>query len=293
MLPIEVNKDTRLYGLLGYPIGHSLSPAIQNAAFAAAGMNKAYFLMEVKPENLGAAVQGMKALPFGGGNVTIPHKVEVMRYLDEISDAARLIGAVNVIRIEDGKARGFNTDGSGFFRSFQAEAGIEPEGRVFFLHGAGGAARAVAVEAVLRGVKKLYLCNRTFEKAEKLAREINEKLRPCVIPLHQEHAEMAEAMADTEVVVNSTSLGMHPKIDELSLDPGLLHPRLVVCDCVYNPERTRLLQEAAALGCRTVTGVGMLLNQGVESFELWTGTAAPVAVMLEALRNALDKLNHK
>jgi shikimate dehydrogenase len=290
VLPIEVNKNTRLYGLLGYPIGHSLSPAIQNAGFAALGMNKAYFLMEVRPENLGAAVQGMKVLPFGGGNVTIPHKVEVMRYLDEISDAARLIGAVNVIRIEDGRALGFNTDGSGFFRSFRAEAGITPEGRVFFLNGAGGAARAVAVEAVLRGAKKLYLCNRTFEKAEALARDINEKLRPCVIPLHQEQAEMEEAMADTEVVVNTTSLGMHPRTDELSLDPGLLNPRIIVCDCVYNPERTRLLREAAALGCRTVTGVGMLLNQGVESFELWTGAAAPVAVMLEALRNALDKL---
>lgn len=289
MLDIEVNKHTLLYGLLGYPLGHSFSPAMHNAAFAHLRLNKAYFLLEVSAEDLGTAIAGMKVLHFGGGNVSIPHKVEVMKYLDEISQSAALIGAVNVLKFEDGKVKGFNTDGSGFFRSFVTEMETSPEGKVFFINGAGGASRAITVEAVLRGAEKVYICNRTYAKAEAMAGEINARIRPCAVPLHLDAAEAAQAMPDVDVFINTTNIGMHPKVDDLSFDVKLLRPGIIVCDAIYNPGRTRLLQEAAALGCRTMSGVNMLINQGAESFQIWTGLTPPIDVMGNVVRAALAK----
>jgi shikimate dehydrogenase len=289
MLNIEVNKHTLLYGLLGYPLGHSFSPPMHNAAFAHLGLNKAYFLLEVSAEDLGVAVAGMKKLHFGGGNVSIPHKVEVMKYLDEISESAALIGAVNVLKIEDGKVKGFNTDGSGFFRSFETELGASPAGKVFFINGAGGASRAITMEAVLRGAKKVYICNRTYAKAGSMADEINARIRPCAVPLHLDAGETAQAMRDVDVFINTTNIGMYPKVDDLSFDVKLLRPGIIVCDAIYNPGMTRLLQEASALGCQTMSGVNMLINQGAESFQIWTGLTPPIDVMGNVIRSALAK----
>jgi shikimate dehydrogenase len=289
MLHIEVNKDTMLYGLFGYPLGHSFSPAMQNAAFAHLGLNKAYFLLEVSAEDLGVAVAGMKKLHFGGGNVSIPHKVEIMKYLDEISESAALIGAVNVLKIEDGKVKGFNTDGSGFFRSFETELGVKPEGKVFFINGAGGASRAITMEAVLRGAKKVYICNRTFSKAGSMADEINARVRPCAVALHLDAAEIAQAMQDVDVFINTTNIGMSPKVDDLSFDVKLLRPEVIVCDAIYNPGMTRLLREASALGCQTMSGVNMLINQGAESFQIWTALEPPINVMGNVVLAALAK----
>ncbi len=260
---------------------------MHNAAFAAVGINAAYFILEVKPEDIGVAVEGMKKLPFGGGNVTIPDKVAIIQYLDEISEAARLIGAVNVIKFEDGKVKGYNTDGSGFFRAFGTELKEDPEGKTFFVYGAGGASRAICVEAVLRGAKKLYICNRTYEKAESIASDINKKIRRCAFALRSDHNEMAEALKDAEIIVNCTNIGMFPKVEELSIDPSLLRSNMIVCDVIYNPDETRLLAEATRLGCRTMSGINMLINQGIESFQIWTGQEPPADVMREAVKNAL------
>ena len=143
MLDINIDRNTVLYGVLGYPLGHSFSPPMQNAVFSATGINAAFFLLEVAPEDLGKAMEGMKVLPFGGGSVTIPHKVAVMQCLDEISESAHLIGAVNAIKIQDGKIKGYNTDGSGFFRAFNTEMGTTAEGKTFLINGAGGTARTI------------------------------------------------------------------------------------------------------------------------------------------------------
>ncbi len=286
---IEINVKTVLYALLGCPLGHSLSVHMYNAAFEHMGLNKIYFLTEVKPEDLGVAIEGMKKLHFGGGNVTIPNKVEIMKYLDEISEEARLIGAVNVFKIENGKSKGSNTDGSGFFRSFEKDAGTTADGKVFFVNGAGGASRAVTVEAVLRGAQKVYICNRTVAKAEALANDINTKIRPCAIPLPREREKIAAAMEDTDVVINTTSIGMYPRVDDLSLDVSLLNPNIIVCDVIYNPERTKLIQEVEKLGCKTVTGVNMFICQGVESFKIWTDMDPPIDIMGNVVRAALAK----
>ncbi len=289
MLDVTIDRDTKLFGILGYPLGHSFSPPMQNAAFAATGVNAAFFLLEVKPEDLDVALAGMKILPFGGASVTIPNKVAIIEHLDEISEAARLIGAVNVIKFEDGKVKGYNTDGSGFFRAFQTELGEEPKGKTFFVNGAGGASRAICVEAVLRGAKKLYIYNRTLSRAEVIAGDINGKIRDCAAVVAQKPEAMAEALAEAEVFINTTSVGMYPKVEELSFDVSLLRGEMIVCDAVYNPERTQLLWKAAELGCRTMSGVRMLINQGAEAYAIWTEREPPTEIMSDVICRILKQ----
>lgn len=280
-----ISTKTKLTGLLGYPLGHSMSPVMQNAAFEYCSMNRIYIPVEVKPENLETVVKGISKMNFDGFNVTIPHKIEIMKYLDETDEYARCIGAVNTVKIKDGKLKGYNTDGIGFLRSFEESTKDRIEGKSVFIMGSGGASRAVSMTLALNKAKKMYICNRTFDKASSLADDIKRQTGIQCEAVLFDHEEIKKALQVTDVLINTTSVGMSPNVEESPLDKSFLDNRLTVCDIVYNPRKTRLLKDAEEKGCRVVEGLAMLVYQGAEAFEIWTDVKAPSDVMFEALED--------
>ncbi len=272
---------TKLVLLLGNPLGHSISPAMHNRVFEKLGLDYCYMPVEVSPENLATVFAGLTRMNVAGFNVTIPHKIGIMAYLDELDPVAETIGAVNTICIKDGKTKGYNTDGEGFIRSLEEEAQITVPGKRFFLLGGGGAIRAIAMTLAFRGAEKIFICNRTVTKARQLATEINNKIRHCAEPVEQVFDRQAEALDRCDILVNGTSIGMHPHADELPIDESLLAGHLVVADIVYNPLMTRLLRTAEARSCTIARGLGMLIYQGAAGFKLWTGVDPLIAEMSE------------
>lgn len=277
-----IDSHTILYGVFGDPIRHSKSPIMLNRAFRETGVNSAYAAFHVAPEGLGDAVRGVRALGFRGINVTIPHKVEVMRHLDEIDEGARVIGAVNTIVNEGGRLVGYNTDGIGYVRSLKEETGLDLAGKRVVLLGAGGAARGVGYALAREGVASLSIVNRTAERAVELAAALSGFADCAGAGLDG----AAAAVRDADVVVNTTSAGMHPSVDDVPLDPELLHGGLVVSDLIYNPLKTRFLAEAERRGAVIHGGLGMFIYQGAYAFEYWTGLPAPVAAMRETVLEA-------
>jgi len=271
-------------GILGWPVAHSRSPAMQNAALAALGIAGSYVPFEVKPESLGDAVRGLRALGVDGVNVTLPHKLEVMAFLDEVDPDARAIGAVNTIAREGDRLLGFNTDAPGLVRSLEA-SGVALRGARVVVLGAGGAARAAAVGIARAGAARIFVAARRPEQAETLITELGSVLG-CPSSAGGMDA-LATELAGCDLLVQSTSATLHgnpaaqPFADGLPLDA--LPPGAVVSDLVYQPLRTTVLAAAEARGLRTVDGLGMLLHQGALSFERWTGRQAPVEVMRAAL----------
>ncbi|MEM3031234.1 MAG: shikimate dehydrogenase [Candidatus Micrarchaeia archaeon] len=267
--------------MIGDPIGHSLSPAMHNAAFKKLGIPCTYKAFRVKQGELAAFMQRVRK-EFIGTNVTIPHKIEVMKHLDEIDAKAREVGAVNTVVNRDGRLWGFNTDVYGVEAALRSNK-VRVAGKKVVVIGAGGAGRAV-VAALAAKARELVVTDRNFQKAEELAATAGKHGAAAkAIPLHT----LAVELADAGVLVNASPVGMHPHDDETPVAKNLLHPRLVVFDVVYNPRRTRLLREAASLGCRTVSGDWMLAFQGAKAFELFTGRKAPFQTMLAALRKRL------
>ena len=281
---LVINTETRLTGLIGFPIIQSHSPVMQNAAFQKCKLNKIYIPIEVEPSNLESVVKGISKMNFDGFNITKPYKIEIMKYLDEVDEYARLIGAVNTVKISNGILKGYNTDGTGFLRSFRENAGVEIEGKNVFILGSGGAARAIAITLALNEVKKIYICNRTFEKAASLAADTNKSAASEAVRM--EYHKMKDAINDSHILINTTNVGMLPDIDESSLNENLLNNELIVCDIVYNPMRTKLLRDAEKKGCKIIPGLPMLVYQGVESFEIWTNINAPIDTMFKAAEEA-------
>lgn len=278
-----ISTKTKLVGLLGYPLGHSMSPVMHNAAFENLSLDKIYIPIEVSPENLETVVRGMAKMNFEGFNVTIPHKIEIMKYLDEIDEYAKCIGAVNTVAVHDGRLKGYNTDGMGFLKSYEDSTGTKIDGKNVFILGSGGASRAISITLALKKANKIYICNRTHEKAVSLAEDISKQSGANSVAVKHEYDEMKIAIADCHVLINTTSVGMSPNIDATPLDKTLLNPSLTVCDAVYNPRKTRLLNDAEEMGCKTVEGLAMLVNQGAEAFEIWTGIKAPAELMFKAI----------
>ncbi len=273
-----------LTGLLGWPVAHSRSPSMHNAAFGAAGIVGVYLPLAVPPERLAAAVQGLVALGFRGVNVTIPHKQAVMPLLDELTPAARAIGAVNTILVrEDGRLCGENTDAPGFIADLTEQgvslADVAAEGALIL--GAGGSARAVAFALATAGVP-VTVWARRVEQAQALCDELRPFL-PSAVSL-QVLPPAAPTPGRPALIVNCTPVGMEPQVG-VSPWPShwSLHPGQIVYDLVYNPPYTRLLQQAAAHGARGINGLGMLLHQGALAWELWTGRPAPLSAMRQAL----------
>ena len=278
-----VTGRSKVLGVFGWPVEHSLSPAMHNAAIAALGLHYIYIPYSVPPDSLGPAIRSLSALGIIGVNLTIPHKERVLPFLDEVDPEARAIGAVNTVRNLEGRLVGFNTDGEGFFRPL-AETGFTARGKRAVVLGAGGAARSV-VYRLLREGAIVSVANRTPERAERLAQEIGAAAGGTVDVIDLADAEaMRSALGGAELLVNTTSVGMSPNADaEPPVSPELIHPSLFVYDLIYNPTETRLLTEARRRGAHGLNGVAMLAHQGAAAFELWTGVKPPVDVMVRAV----------
>ena len=281
----EILGTTKLGGLLGSPVSHSISPRMHNDSFEALGLDMVYLCFDVTPEHLPEAVAGLKALGTYGFNLTMPDKEAVIPLLDHLTRAAQLIGAVNTVSCKDGILTGHNTDGAGYMKSIR-EAGIEIKGKEMTLMGCGGAASAIAVQAALDGVQVLHLaCRRSasWPKAVALADKINAQTS-CRADLTdlKDTAAMRQILSRSVLLTNATSAGMGSRSEETPLtDSKLLHEDLTVSDIIYNPRETRLMREAARAGCRTMNGLYMLLWQGEEAFRIWTGKDMPVSLIRE------------
>lgn len=273
-------------GVFGYPVHHSLSPGMHNAAFRELGLDYIYVPFNVHPDRLESAVSGVRALGFVGVNLTIPHKEPVIRFLDWVSPEAAAIGSVNTIHNLDGKLKGYSTDGEGLLRSLEAE-GKSADGSRAVVLGAGGSARAVA-HALATHASDVAVVNRTASRAVDLAVELNAALgSQCIRPIPLESAEARDVVAEADLLVNCTSVGMEPNADAQPVPSDWLHDRLFVYDLVYNPSRTRLLAAAEAAGGRGASGVKMLVFQGAIAFEIWTGRTPPVQTMERAVLEGL------
>ena len=281
---MEINTDTQLCGVLGYPVQHSLSPAIHNAAFQHLGLNYIYLAFPV--EDVPHALQGIRALGnLRGFSVTIPHKVSVMAHLDTIDPTARHIGAVNTIVKSDHTLAGYNTDASGALLALR-HAGIDLAGKRVALIGSGGAARAIAFGLALdTPIRKLTILAIEEDEREILARNLREGTTLPIDDHPLEDSMLESTLAQTQLLIHCTPVGMDPHTGETCVPQRVFHPDLTVMDIVYNPLDTRLLKEAHAAGCATIRGVDMFLHQAVAQFELWTGQPAPIPVMRQVLES--------
>lgn len=276
---------SELVGVLGHPVSENPSIVMQEAAFQHSKLDWRYLTLEVYPQDLETAINGVRAFNMQGVNLTIPHKVEVLKYLDEISPDAQLIGAVNTVRRVGDKLIGENTDGKGFLRALQEDANLSLMGKRIVVLGAGGAARAITVELALAGVAYITVVNRSVERGQTLVALLNDKT-----PAQAQFVAWDKPYNvpdNTDVVINATSIGLEPHVDQKpNLNYNTLTASMVVCDAIPNPPQTLFLKEAQARGAQTLDGLGMLVYQGIIGFKMWTGVDGSVQVMREALSNA-------
>ncbi len=285
----KINGKTKIFGIIGYPVKHTFSPYFHNAAFAALKLNAIYVPFEVAPEKLKDALRGLIALGVCGINVTIPHKEAVVSLLDQLSPEAKGIGTANVILVKNGKTQGHNTDGEGFLVSLRKELKVSPKNKSVFIVGAGGAAKAVVYVLAREGAKSVILVDVLHERAKKLALKIAREFPRCntqSIPYLKSRID--EEALNADILINATPIGMK-KNDPCIVSLKALHKDLSVYDLVYNPSETKLLKEAKKKGLKASNGLGMLLYQGVLSFELFTGKKAPISVMRAALKKAVKR----
>lgn len=281
---MNIKGSTNIVGLIGHPVEHSFSPPMHNAAFEKLGMDYAYVAFDVNPLDLKSAIDGARSLNIKGFNVTIPHKIEVMQFLNEIDEVAGLIGAVNTIDFKN--LKGYNTDGIGAVKAIEEVTRIKNKNIV--VAGAGGASRAISFYLAKYGADSITILNRNIEKAENLSGDI-QKSGLIDNVKSDSILQINDYMTDADILVDTTPIGMHPNIDDKPIvDSGNMHEDLVVFDAVYNPNETVLIKEAISAGAKPVYGIKMLLYQGAESFKIWTGRDAPVDVMENALRQTLN-----
>lgn len=274
-----------IVSVFGQPVAENPTQYMMEAAFRHHGLDWRYLTLEVSPANLGDAVRGMRAMGFRGGNLTIPHKVAVIQHLDGTSEAAGLMGAVNCIVRDGNRLIGENTDGKGFVESLREVT--DPRGKRVVILGAGGAARAIAVEVALAGASDFTIVNRSAGRGEDLVRLLSEKLNVSArfVPWTGDF----DIPAGTDVVINATSIGLFPDVDaRVPLNVETLQSGMVVADVIPNPPKTRLVRDAAARGCKVLDGLGMLVNQGVIGFKLWTGIDPDPSVMRQALEEVFE-----
>ena len=284
-----ISGKTIVCGIIGDPIEHTMSPAMHNTAFQTLGLDYTYVPFRVKSLELKKAIEGIRGLNLRGLNVTIPHKVAVMQFLERIDPLAEKIGAVNTIVNDDGILSGYNTDATGFLQTLH-DKDVDPEDKKVLLLGAGGAARAIG--NVLAGEKaRITILNRRQELswAEDLARLLMRHYGAKVNAGELTPENLQRAIEGVDIVVNSTSLGMSPDDDQTPVPADLLGASLTVFDVVYNPLETRLLREAKTAGAKTISGLEMLVRQGAVAFEKWTGIKAPVDVMRQSALDLLQK----
>jgi len=282
----DINPNTKLCAVIGNPVGHSLSPAIHNRAFQELGLDFVYLAFRV--EDVRSAVSGMRALEnFRGLSVTIPHKLAIIDHLDEIADVDAQIGSINTVVNEDGKLRGFGSDGPGA-RQALVEGGAQVAGQPVLILGSGGAARAIAFDLAHRAApSSLVVLGVIEDELRALVRELREKTAVNATGEILTEDSLEKRIAESRVLIHATPIGMHPREEESLVPPELLHPDLAVMDIVYNPYETRLLVDARDRGIKTVPGIEMFVNQAVLQFEAWTGESAPREVMKQVVLDHL------
>ncbi len=281
---MNIKGSTRVYSIFGHPVNHSLSPLMHNAAFRALHLDCVYVPFDVQPKDFETAARAIRAMGILGVNITIPHKESIIFFLDEISPEASLTGAVNTVKNDDGKLTGYNTDVGGFLRSIKEDLGFHPKGSNVAVIGAGGAARAVLSALCMNEASEIYVINRTFDKAKKLAAEFKKSFKDTQIYAASldDKEEMEKSLSLANLLVNATSVGMKG-IDSVEFPLELLSQRAAVYDLIYDPRETNLVKRVKEMGRRASGGLGMLLYQGAESFNIWTGMEAPIGVMKKAI----------
>jgi shikimate dehydrogenase len=283
---MPANFKAELVACFGQPVAENPTGAMQEAAFAALGLNWRYLTVEVPPEKLRDAILGVRAFGMQGFNLTIPHKVSVIQHLDRIAPDAALIGAVNTVRREGDKLIGENTDGKGFLRGLRTNAGLDPKNKRVAVLGAGGAARAILAELALAGAADLLVVNRSITRGEGVVTDLASRTKARIG--FQPWPATYAVSGDVDILVNATSVGLYPDVDSMPpVDLRAARPDMLVCDVVFNPPETLFLRAARQRGLPVLDGLAMLVYQGVIGFELWTGRKGPTEVMTRALRAAL------
>lgn len=286
-----ISGATSLVGLMGWPVEHSLSPKMHNAAFAKLQLNWSYVPLAVRPPHVHTALKGLEALSFKGVNVTVPHKQAVMRHMDELSKSAKIIGAVNTIHLQNGRFIGYNTDSTGFLNSL-VEADCHPKDMRVAVLGAGGAARAVVFALAWAEAASVVVLNRTAERAAFLVDDLIDAFPSSTLHFAKLSRSSFVALRESfDLVINTTSVGMHPRTASCPWPDEIPMPSTAVyCDLVYNPLETVFLARARAAGARTIDGLGMLIHQGAAAFERWTGQSPPIEIMRQACLQSLPDI---
>ncbi len=285
---MRIDGDTRVVGIIGNPLGHTLSPTIHNAAFDYMGLNWCYVPLSVEEGHLPEAIEGIRAFTFAGFNVTMPFKTEVLPLLDEVALFAKSVGAVNTVLMDKNRLIGYNTDGRGFYTSLTRDFNYEVKGRRVLILGAGGAARSVTVSLALAQVSSITIVNRSPERSRQLADIIGGSAPDVLVATLTPDENYDMVVADSDIIINATPLTTFQGSD-LRVPVALLNRNQLVCDLNYSLYQPPLLQEAEARGAQVMDGKGMLLYQAAAAFEIWTGLEAPVEVMRTALLRALEE----
>ncbi|OPZ87417.1 MAG: Shikimate dehydrogenase [Firmicutes bacterium ADurb.Bin419] len=292
-IDLRVTGKTRLLGLIGNPVEHSISPQLHNSLSLLNGLDLVYIPLKVEKENLEVVVKALKALDFVGFNVTIPYKRDIMKFIDDNTKEAILMGSVNTIKKIEGRLYGYNTDGEGFLRAFKEAAGMGFKGKKVVVIGAGGVARPIAVKIAMDGAEKISIVNRTTQKSVELAEVINENVAEIVQVYNSEDKTLKMAFEESDIIINTTSVGMSPDIDNSPVaDADYFRSGQIVYDVVYNPAKTKLLADAESRGCKTIGGLGMLFYQGINAYEIWTGVKISEE-SLKGIYNSFVKILNK
>ena len=284
---MRISGTTKLTGLIGNPVEHTVSPVLHNSLFMAMNINGIYVPVKAADGSLKVVVNGLKAAGFAGFNITIPYKEAILEYTDEFSEEVKLLGVANTVKIADGKLYAYNTDADGFARAFEEQTGSDFQRKSVCILGAGGTAKALAVKIALKAAERVSIINRTEVKAAELASYVNHVIadKDCTGKESTGKVAFAEvlgsiealrALNECDIIVNTTSVGMYPDIDSSPIEQGFLfHSKQIIYDVIYNPTQTKLLAAAKANGCKTVNGAGMLFYQGLKAFEIFLDTVVP------------------
>lgn len=296
-LDFRITGTTKLTGLIGNPVEHTVSPTLHNTLFHEMGLDGVYLPLKVPEGGLGDAVKGLKASGYTGFNVTIPYKEEILQYIDEVSEEVILFGAANTVKISDGKLYGFNTDADGFMNDFKNQAKASFKGSHVCILGAGGTAKTLAVKIALEGAAEVDIINRSLQNAMELAATINKTMEKAgrsektafAFPAGKEEA--SQKLSDCDIMINTTSVGMYPDIENSPVQKDFIFKsRQMVYDVIYNPSQTKLLERAEECGCKTFNGAGMLFYQGLKAFEIWMDTTVPEKIFANLLKEFLKYL---
>jgi shikimate dehydrogenase len=282
-----VDGKTELYAVIGSRVEHSLSPTIQNAAFRQLNLNCVYMAFSINPNYLSEAVRGLKIIGVKGFNVTMPYKVAIMPLLNRVDALAKRVGAVNTVKNNRGSLVGYNTDGDGFLMALDDE-GVNPQDKKFVVIGAGGAARAITF-SLAKMTEKVVILNRTEDRADELSSALSRFYRKPFRSGKLDSNTLSEELEDCDVLVNATSVGMHPDVTSSPVSRDMIKPDMTIFDIVYSPLKTRLLRDAEIQGAKTISGIKMLVYQALKSFEIWTGKRAPAKVMLHIAMKELER----